>query len=151
MRRYAMIYFCILALLLVACGGATPVSDATPSAGAPPIPGTPKAGMATVTGRVVALDTGQPLANTDVRLAEVLHLPPDNDTFLLNDASSPGGYSDNQGYFIIANVDPKDYVIVVGDINVRYAIATAEPDKAKVWTLKADGMTDVGDIRVELK
>lgn len=137
-------------ILLAACGGATPAPTGQPVSG-PPTPGTPQPGKSTVTGRALALDTGHPLTNTVVRLAEVLHLPPDADTFMLNDATSPGAYSDDQGYFVIANVDPKDFVIIIGDINMSYAIATAEPDKAKVWKLTAGQVTDVGDLRVVMK
>ena len=152
MKRNAILLLILLSSLLAACQGSG-VSTGTPAPTPVPqvTPATPLPGKATVVGHAIALDTGKPFANTPVRLAEVLHLPPNSDTFMLNDAQSPGAITDQQGYFLINNVDPKDYVIIVGNINLSYAIPTAEPDKARVWTLSAGQITDTGELRVILK
>jgi len=153
MRRNLVIFYVLVAVLCAACKGtATAAGTAAPSS-ATAVPGTPLPGKASVVGHASALDTGAPLANIVVRLAPVLHLSPDgsNDTFVLDDANSPGTYANADGYFSFVNVDPKDYVIIVGDVNVHYAVATAAPDKAKVWQLSAGTITDVGEIRVILK
>ncbi len=150
MRLVAFSALCIMTITLFACQSA-PISP-SPTPFATNQPATPLAGKATVVGRVLAADTGQPLGNTVVRLADVISLGvPNSDTFMLNDATSPGGYTDSHGYFTIPNVAPKKYVIIVGDINLQYAVATAAPDRAREWDLVAGTITDVGELRVILK
>jgi hypothetical protein len=146
----------ILLLGLAACqppNAVTPVAVPTATVPAIPTPGTPTPGKATVTGRALALDTGAPFVNMVIRLAPVLHLDsnPNDDTFVLDNGNSPAAITNSQGYFVLANVDPKEYVVIVGDVDTSYAVATVQPDKAKVWKLTADQVTDVGEIRVVLK
>jgi hypothetical protein len=150
MKRNWMLLFCLLSGILAACqgSGVGPVGTATPPAQI--TPATPLPGKATVVGRATALFTGKPFASIAVRLAVVLHLPPNSDTFMLDDAHSPGAISDTQGYFVITDVAPNDYVVIIGNPNVQYAVPTAEPDKARVWKLSAGQITDFGELRVVL-
>ena len=154
MKRLPIIMV-ILLFGLAACQTAntvTPVAVPTATVPAIPTPGTPMPGKATVTGRAFHLDTGAPFDNMVIRLAPVIHLDanPSDDTFVLDNSGSPAAISNSQGYFVLANVDPKAYVVIVGDVDTQYAVATEQPDKAKVWTLTAGQITDVGEIRVVL-
>jgi hypothetical protein len=156
MKRLPIIAFVIL-LGLVACQSAPTAAPATavPTATVPaiPTPATPMPGKSTVTGRAEALDTGAPFSGMVIRLAPIIHLSsnPSDDTFVLNNSGSPAAITNSQGYFVFNNVDPNSYVIIVGDVDTHFAVATAQPDKAKVWTLTAGTVTDAGDIRVVLK
>jgi hypothetical protein len=112
---------------------------------------TPEPGLVTVTGQLVDTASRQPYSNIVVRLAEIIHIEPnDSGTWMIDDASSPGDYTDPQGNFIIPNVAAKEYVIVVGDFHTRYAIVTDTPDNARVWMTSADEILDVKQIDVVL-
>lgn len=129
----------LLSLLLVACqsgeSAATPLPTLAP-------------GKAMVIGRVVTDETGQPLRKRPVLLAEV-YRQGDQAVFALNPALSLSSYTDQQGRFAIVNIDPKEYVIFVGDpYSSDYEIIAESPDQARIWKLEADKTLDVGELRV---
>ncbi len=113
----------------------------------------PEQGRATIVGRLVSAETGEPLAKTVVRLAEVYYASenrsPENGVYVLDNAFSPSATTDENGFFVFSNVEPRDYVIIVGDIYVKY-IVISNPDGApKVWTASPDQVTDLGEISVK--
>lgn len=131
-----------LSLLLTACQDG--------EGNAPPLP-TLAPGKAMVIGRVVADETSQPIPRRPVWLSEVLRQG-DQVIFVLNTISSRSSPTDRQGRFVLANVDPKEYVIVVGDPHSSdYAIISEAPDTARVWKLEADKTLNVGELRVWFK
>jgi hypothetical protein len=150
----------VLCLGLAACGGSgTPqISGATaevpteipaevnPATALPP---TPETGKATVLGKVVSIEGGEPLANTTVRLAEV-YWQGDEGAFVLDGANSPGDITDEQGNFFIPSIDAREYVIVVGDVYSVYEIIAEPSGKGKVWKVAADEILDVGSLTVDL-
>jgi hypothetical protein len=112
----------------------------------PSIP-TPQAGKVTVTGRIFSKKTGKPLDNTVVRLAEIVRQN-GQAAFVLDEAFSPGNYSDAQGYFVMASIDPKEYMVVVGIVPDNYTIYS-ESGKPKTWVTNAGQTLDVGDLTVD--
>jgi len=155
-----LIAFLVLGLMvLAACTAPSPTPTAAtdtasttePLTATPEVVPTPQAGLVTVTGRLVDSTSKLPYTNMVVRLAEVIHIEPnDPGTWMIDDATSPGDYTDDQGIFIIPNVPVKEYVIVVGDFHTRYAIVTDTPDNAQVWEPAADQILDVDQIDVVL-
>jgi hypothetical protein len=111
---------------------------------------TPKAGQATMVGRVMVRTTKEPIASVVVRLAQV-YREGDDGAFALDDAFSPGGVTDPDGHFRIENVEATEYVIVVGDVRTQYEIIPDSSGKPRVWDLQADQILDAGDIVVDLK
>lgn len=145
----------IMALVVVGCGGGT----ATPSAQAPDttqLPADvqniqpPEAGKATLKGRALALD-GRPLPNIVMRLAEVVRGEGQEGAFVLDAAQSPGSSTDGQGYFVFSNIPPQEYVVVVGDVEGAYKIATDDQGMTRVWDAKVNEITDAGEIKVDLQ
>jgi hypothetical protein len=135
---------------LAACSNTVQPTVAPEGATSQPVP-TPEPGNTTITGSLVDTNTRQPYANMVVRLAEVIHIEPgDAGSWVIDDATSPGDYTDQQGKFVIPNVPAQEYVVVVGDFHVRYAIVTDTPDNAKVWQPSADQVFDLGQIDVVL-
>ena len=112
-------------------------------------PAQPKAGMATVTGRVISEESGLPLADTVVRLAEVVRQE-EKGAYVLDVAFSPGTDSDGEGFFILENVDPLEYVIVVGDVYEEYKVMADEDGKARTWITVKDEILNVGELIVDL-
>ena len=139
----------LAAIALMACGTVSPTPNnatATPE----PVP-TPEPGQVTVIGRLVNTTTKEPYVNRIVRVAEVIHIDPgDGGTWMIDDATSPGDYTNDAGYFIIPSVAAKEYVLVVGDFHVSYAVVTDTPNTAAVWQAEADTVLDVGQVDVVL-
>ena len=112
-------------------------------------PAQPESGMATVTGRVISENTGLPLSDTIVRLAEVVRQE-DEGAYVLDVAFSPGTDSDGEGFFIFENVDAYEYVIVVGDVYEIYKVMADEDGKAITWITVEDEILNVGELIVNL-
>lgn len=94
---------------------------------------------------------GTPLGNTIVRLAEVYRADDNSEegAYILDTAFSPGAITDEKGFFMIQNIEPAEYVIVVGDIeNNNYEIISQENGRPKVWSTIKDEVLDVGKLIV---
>ncbi len=141
MNLKRVLTFSLLLLFSAACqngGAAAPLPTLAP-------------GKAMMIGRVVSDETSQPIPKRPVWLSEVVRQG-DQAIFILNTISAPSGSTDQQGRFVIANVDPKEYVIVVGDPYANdYDIISEAPDKARVWKLEPDETLDLGELRVWFK
>ena len=109
-------------------------------------PANPEEGKATVIGHVLSKDTGRPMANEIVRLAEVFR-EGDKGTFVFDIAFSPGTRTDKSGYFILENIPAMEYVLVIGDYYQAYdIIEEGSTGIAKVWNAEAGKILDMGDI-----
>ena len=109
----------------------------------------PETGKATLIGRVLSTTTGEPLPNMLIRLARV-YREDDKAAFVLEDAFSPGGMTDAEGYFTIPNIDPIEYVIVVGDVYSDYKIIEGKDGRAQPWATSEGEILDVGELKVDL-
>ncbi len=141
--KYLILVLGILSLMIAGCGSR---STSTPS-NTKPIP-TPNPGKATVTGKIFSTITNKPL-NTSVWLAEV-HRQAGQGVYVLDAVNSPGIYANDQGIFVLANVTPQEYVIVVGDPEGANEVITDETGKPKVWTVSAGQVLDTGELQVKL-
>lgn len=114
--------------------------------------GEPEAGKSTVTGQVITEKTNLPLTNIVVRLAEV-HRDGDEGAFLLDTAFSPGDITDEAGYFTFENIEPGEYVLVVGNVEVYggYVIIPEESGRPLVYNFETDQVTDLGKLIVDLE
>ena len=92
---------------------------------------------------------GKPIANVPVRLAEVFRKD-DRGAFALDDAFSPGDLTDPQGWFNIENIEPREYVIIVGEAIGAYEIIQDKGGQARVWDAAPDQILDVGVLEVDL-
>jgi len=146
MRPKSWLIALTLALFLItACNVSSPANNSNT-----PLP-TPASGKATVAGRVLSLD-GKPLPHTAVWLAEVVCDGPDPSrcAFVLDAAFSPGVYTDDQGYFVITDVDPKKYVVTIGDPQTIYYNIPDDSGRAKAFDLPAGEITDLGELKADL-
>ncbi len=111
---------------------------------------TPASGKAIVTGRVLD-PAGQPYKNTPVRLAAIYRQGDQGQgAFVLDLASSPGAFSDQNGYFVIEDVSPNEYTIVVGDPDKKYRITADDKGQAKTWKAESGKILDVGTLTLDL-
>lgn len=152
MRRIVFSVVTFAIVLITACSK-TPPSTVNPEVlVTPTTPSKPETGKATVVGKVMHQD-GYAMVNTIVRLADVARgAEGRGGAFILDLARSPGTFTDQYGYFSILNVDAGEYVIVVGDVEITgvYQIITQDNGNAKVWTLPADQITDIGVLTVNI-
>lgn len=119
------------------------------------ISATPDVNNGAMIGRIVSTadSSPRPLGGTTVRLAEIVLWEEDksNGTFVLEGATSPGAITTEDGAFEILNLKPGDYVIVVGDIIGFNEIISEQEGIAKVYTVVAGEVLNVGMIEVELR
>ena len=152
MRKLIFTFLALFLIFITACSNAkpsaiNPVVLVTPT----PLP-QPESGKASVTGQIMH-EEGYAMANTIVRLADVARgAEGRGGAFILDIARSPGTFTDKYGYFNVQNVKAGEYVIVVGDVEITgvYQIISQENGNAKIWTLPADQVTDVGIIKVNI-
>ena len=137
-RRWLFVLI-LVAGLLGACSGGTAGKSAIP---------TPDSGNTNVIGKVVSKQDGKPVVNTIIRLAEV-YRQGDQGAYLLDEAFSPGAYSNDQGEFQILNIKASEYVLVIGDPKGTYEVVTGDDGKARTWTATADQTLDMGTVKVE--
>lgn len=151
MKRSGLVILVVLvSLVLAACSTATTPAPAGTSSAAVDTPA-PQAGKTTVIGRVVSTKTGQPMNQTTVRLAEVYKNENQEGAYVLDGATSPGGITNAEGSFTIANIDPHEYVIVVGDIYGAHTVVADETaKKPRIWNAEVDKVLDIGELRVDL-
>lgn len=158
MSRPILLFALFLVTLLTGgCTHARTIVPALTTRVAPSVPypsvSPPEQGRATVVGRLISIETGEPLVNTVVRLAEVYYADenhsPESGVYVLDNAFSPSATTDENGFFVFTNVEPRDYVIIVGDIYVKYAVISHPDGTPKVWTVSPDQITNLGEIQVE--
>lgn len=127
-------------ILLPACQAPAPVKTYP----------TPEAGKASVTGRLISIDTGEPYVDVIVRLAEIYENEVGDRAFALDMAFSPIAFTDQDGYYVFKNIEAREYVFIIGDPMARSLIPTQETDqKPKAWDFPADIVTDMGTTRVD--
>lgn len=133
----------VLLIILAGCSsGSVNPKKALPS---------PETGKAVLTGQVLDL-SGVPLKGITVRLAEVYRESQDSEdgAFVLDTAFSPGAVADENGFFVIQNIIPGEYVLVVGDVeNNNYIIIAQEDGRPRVWKVVSDQTLDVGTLRIQ--
>lgn len=135
MKKLLLILLC-LTMLLAACDT---ISNPAPSVNLPTQPA-PEAGKATVVGQILDVETGEPLVDAVVRLAEV-NREVEGGIFVLNFAFSPGARTDANGIYIMTNIEPGEYVISVGDgdnFNEYDVIEDPNTGNARVWNAPPD-------------
>ena len=109
---------------------------------------------AALIGKVYTTYTGkpQPLTGTVVRLAKVFWNTDKTDgAFVLEGGSSPSAITNQDGEFTFGNINPADYVIVVGDAEGDNEIIAQSNGKAKIYTVESDKILDVGTLEVKLR
>lgn len=163
MRRSLLVFIIVLsAVMVVACqsGAETPAPQPTAvventavvsdGGDGVALPIEPDEDSGVVRGRIISVLTTQPLSNTVVALAQVTRQG-DDGAFVLNTASSPMNISDVEGYFIIPNVPPGEFVMVVGDpYAANQIIENPDTQMAQTYFVEQGRVTEVGEIQVDI-
>jgi hypothetical protein len=107
-----------------------------------------------VVGKVNTSFTGKvkPLANTAVRLAKVFWNSDQSDgAYVLEGGTSPSTITNKNGEFVFENIEPADYVVVVGNAEGDFEIISAADGKAKIFKAEPDKILDIGTLDVKLR
>jgi hypothetical protein len=106
-----------------------------------------------MTGQVFSIPSGsKPLAGVVVRLARVFWNEQKTDgAFALEAARSPSTFTDADGVFFFSDLEPADYVIVVGELQGDHVIISEPTGKARIFTAESDKIVDVGKLTVDLE
>ena len=132
------------ACTLTACGIQNPLTMLN----APTPVQNPNPGKATITGKVISTITKKPLKTT-VWLAEVYRH--DNEAiYLFDSVNTINVFSDQNGLFVISNVDPKEYVIIVGNPEGKDEVIEDQAGNPKVWKIQAGQIFNTGELKVGL-
>lgn len=110
-------------------------------------------GKAGVVGKVMTTNGGnvRPLKETVVRLARVFWNEEKTDgAFVLEGARSPSTISTADGVFVFNNVDPADYVIIVGEVIGDHVIISEPDGKARIYTATAGQTLEVPTLEINL-
>ena len=93
----------------------------------------------------------QPLANEVVWLAKVIYDDiNDEGYFIIDGGKSPSTISDSAGAFEFIGIDPADYVLIIGNLELNpYVLGQPDdPDKAKIFQCLESEVIDAGEIIV---
>ena len=144
-RFIAIIFFLFM---LVGCS-----AQAVPAVKAPEAEITLTPMKSGLVGTLISTSGSTPtaLGNTPVYLAPVYWDENRKEgAFALDTANGPSAISKEDGSFVIANIEPNEYVIIVGEIIGTNVIIPDEKGDARVVSLTADQVYDVGELRVAL-
>jgi hypothetical protein len=166
MQFFRIIFALAAVFLLVSCQDASPDlvrsdettvpdADIATSVDTQPIPlDTPDPSLSSMTGQVInkSIRGGEPLANIEVRLANV-HWNEDQSegAFVIDTASSPVTHTNHEGKFYFTNIEPGNYVVVVGDLYGKYVILANDDNSARVFTTARGEVLDVGILDVDIE
>jgi hypothetical protein len=104
-----------------------------------------------VVGRIVSPGDKSPYANLIVRLAEIHHEENgQGGVFVMDEGLSPGTRTDNNGNFVIEDVPPMEYAIVVGYSSGQYVVIRKKNGDVQIWLAEAGKILDVGVLEIEL-
>ncbi|MCB0113674.1 MAG: hypothetical protein R2873_20155 [Caldilineaceae bacterium] len=111
---------------------------------------------AVVMGRLISSITSLPITDTSVRLAEIYYADPEvkdpaTGAWAMDNAFSPYALTNDDGLFVFRDVEPKDYVVYVGDMIYRWTVAVNEDGLPRPYYFEPGTVTDLGDIVVDFE
>ncbi|HEX8681708.1 MAG TPA: hypothetical protein VF707_05295 [Ardenticatenaceae bacterium] len=116
-------------------------------------PSLPEAGKATIIGRIVAEQTGEPIANIGIQLAFVYRNEDGGGNYVLDTTNSPATSTNEEGEFVLLNIDAAEYVMVVGNVENgegAYQVVPGTDGRARVWNAESGKILDAEDVQVNI-
>jgi hypothetical protein len=138
---------CLFLLLLPGCSG----EPAQPQQIARPTIPTPNAGTSVVSGQVVGSNTQAPIKDTYVYLAKVFwNAAHTQAAFAVDVSRSPVAKTDQNGFFSLTQVEPSEYVLVVGDYDGSNEAVREKSGDARIYKTEMNKVLDIGTVQVNL-
>ncbi|RMD74570.1 MAG: carboxypeptidase regulatory-like domain-containing protein [Chloroflexi bacterium] len=117
-----------------------------------PLAPTPRSGQAVAFGRVLSVITGKPIQRIRVAFAEVIR-GEGNDAIFVDDGGlmTPWTETDEHGVFVLPDLTPKEYVVVIGDpMGVNDVIRDPSTNLPRIWKVEPDQQLDLGELKVNI-
>lgn len=112
-----------------------------------PLP-TPNPTEGIVSGTLVDMD-GKPIQNIPVRMAQV-YRQGEEGAFVLDTAHSPSSITSSKGDFILTNIPPAEYFLVIGTPEDNNYIVYQDKDGKPVsYIIKAGELVEIQKIKVD--
>lgn len=144
--RTSIVVVSILLLLLTGCNQTAPVVQNT---GPTPTVPAPSGDKATLSGQVLSNTNQAPIKETVVQLAQIYRDPKTQEAvYALDLARAPGTFTDQNGFFAIADVPPGEYAIIVGDYYGTNDVVQQDGN-AQIFKTEAGKTLNVGAIKVK--
>lgn len=116
----------------------------------PPSVSPTEAGKASITGSVFSTTYNQPIVGIPVSLSEIIRDEFGDGIYIYDPANSPTTNSMLGGYFVFDNIEPGEYVLVVGSVEINtYKIISMADGLPQVFEAPVDQITDLSNIQVE--
>jgi len=131
---------------------------ATPTAAVHTAVITPSPGKASVAGRLIDFNTGQPMVNQNLSLPSVtcpLGVTEENKreqcVYVIDEAFDPSVLTDGDGRFVFRDIAAGEYVLLVGNRTTKYTVLANESNQPIIWKVEADKVNELGDLVVDLR
>lgn len=103
-----------------------------------------------VTGVVFSTNVNAPLSSVGVYLGEYMYMTPGPDYMVtMREQGSPHTLADSNGRFVIDNVPPGKYPLLLWTPFNSKVVPDEKHEKELVVTVEAGKVTDLGEIRIE--
>lgn len=130
----------VLVLLVLSACSSPPVEKAAPA---------PQPGKCVVSGRVTNIQDYWQETSLSVYLADYYENVSGKGFFTLDAYAEPAGQVDEDGWFVLADLTPANYVLVVGPSPEESHLVIGEDEQVLVLRLSADQSLDLGEIRLK--
>ena len=160
MRKYLILLFLILFIVLSACSADVPDTGSVngngaedvPAATMPPLDLSVSDSAAGLTGRVVSSVTEEPLGDMEVWLAAVVwNEDRSGGAYYIDGSASPTTRTRADGRFLFNDLEPQDYVIVIGDLYGQNVVMSNNDGSARIYPAQLGSVEDAGTLRVDLE
>ena len=95
--------------------------------------------------------SNQPVSSVLVRLAAVFWDDAKKEgAFVLDESASPSAITNGNGEFLFVNIEPGDYVILIGETPSDEGVVTNDDGSAKIYTAVSDKIVDIGTLNTIL-
>lgn len=152
MKIRTILFSLLIVLFIASCSGpaaVTTTQKSTPAAAAQVTIPTPKTGTAVVTGKLINKADSKPFANQLVRLGKI-YGEGTQSIYVYNESADPGAYTQADGTFVISDVNPASYAVIMVDNSGNYAAIKENAEKVLTVDVAADKVVKMGDIQVDL-
>ncbi|MDY6895134.1 MAG: hypothetical protein SVO01_06945 [Thermotogota bacterium] len=108
---------------------------------------TPKANSMVIHGKLMSNETNQILPDIELRLATIIPVNPGTGYIVSTNEDSPKTYTNDNGEFLFADIDPDDYVLILNTPFNSYPIVDIDDNHIEIYA-GVENLIDLGTVYV---